>query len=363
MNVNDNTDIESKNRISNIYFNEDGKYTYLKYLTYIIGFFSILLYYPINKVFSGEWQVKQYFSLFNFSNLRNDTYFGKDIIVSGVEFLSSNGFEWVGLRYYSLMLIVGAIVAFYFIKTFSNNIYTKDGLKIDIDSLFLNSIILGVIGSRLLYVAINYGYYFEKPIEIINFQAGGFSFYGGLALVGLYLLYHTRKHKIHLLKLVDTLVPSILIFQIFARFGNFFNYESYGLPTSSKWGMYVPEGAIINNRYNIANISDRFYHPTFLYEVICNILVLLLAVFLLSKLSFEKLNKDDNYSFGLVTAIYLIGYGSGRFFIEYLRLDVTPITNYLTLGQILSITLVVIGLIIFFKKHRQKRSSGDYIAK
>ena len=230
--------------------------------------------------------------------------------------------------------------------------FKKNGIAEHVtERLFIALIIMGLIGARLGFVALNWDHYKGNNLqEIINFKAGGLTLYGGLFFAGLYLLYHCKSKKIDLRLTLDALVPSALMIIIWSRLGNFFNYESYGQPTTVPWKMYVPEGAVTNNRFNLGGKIESFYHPTFLYEIIMNIFLFLTLTYFYDFLTSKRK--------GNVAGFMFIGYGVGRFFLEYLRLDATPINSNLTFGQLFSIILVTIGVIIIATSKKELMRIG-----
>ncbi|NJK70987.1 MAG: prolipoprotein diacylglyceryl transferase [Thermales bacterium] len=146
---------------------------------------------------------------------------------------------------------------------------------------------------------------------------------------------------------MDFLTPSLLLGQVIGRFANFFNYESYGGPTSVFWKMYVPDSA---NFYE--NLNQKFFHPTFLYEIIPNFILLLVLLW-----NYRGLTKRKA---GLVFGFYALGYGIIRFFVEFFRLDalVIELPKYfhwpilsieiheIRVSQLAALFLMLVGLIV-----------------
>ena len=162
-------------------------------------------------------------------------------------------------------------------------------------------LISGLVGARV-YSVINYWDYFSKnPIQILNFRSGGLGIIGALIFSLIFIFIFSKINHLSVLKITNTIVPIIPLCQSIGRWGNFFNHEIYGL----------------NNQ------------PIWLYESI--LMFILFLIFL----------KVKNHQ----TAIYLIYYGTIRFFLEFLRLDTIPVT-FISLGQILSLLFIIIGLII-----------------
>jgi phosphatidylglycerol---prolipoprotein diacylglyceryl transferase len=304
---------------------------------------SAILFYPFYLFFTGKWEARPYVNLLSIDTIRG--WLGKNAnnsnIVAIGDFLAQNGIDSIGFRYYSLCLFIGAIIALYIMIQLFKKIAVSE---VTSEKIFVSMILIGLLGARLGFILVNYQYFLEKPIEVVNFQQGGLSLYGGIALVSLYLFYYSKRFKFSFLQLTDSLVPSALVIMILARFGNFFNYEAYGPATSLPFRMYVPEGAVTNNRYNTSGVLERFYHPTFLYEMIINFVLLVLLTY-----NYDKWHRR---SVGRITSFFLIGYGIGRFYLEYLRLDATRLNASLTVGQVISIIFILLGLVFFEKSLR-----------
>lgn len=308
-------------------------------LRFSIFFVSIIaiVYYPFLQFFSGKWEARPTVTLITFEQIKNYSFLNNSFVDGLLDFLQQNGIDSFGFRYYSLMLFVGITIAFYLLIYFFQKISIYGIIA---EKTFITLLILGLIGTRLLFVLLNYNYYFSKPIEIINFQQGGLSLYGGIIIVSLYLLLVAKKTQTNYRSLLDALTPSCLMIMIWARFGNFFNYESYGQATALPWKMYVPEGAVINNRYNIGENLELFYHPLFLYEILFNIILFLLISYFYDFVTI--------YYRGFITGFFIIAYGVLRFLLEYIRLDVNRINDLLTVGQVFSLAGILAGLILVF---------------
>jgi phosphatidylglycerol---prolipoprotein diacylglyceryl transferase len=314
--------------------------TYKKISLFFIAL-SAILYYPMTLFFSGKWEVRSFVKLYSTEQLKmqfpdfSQSSNGSQLI----EFMIQNALDPLGFRYYSLCLFVGLIFGFWLMLKFLPRIGVKIG---QIERMFVELLLLGLFGARIGYIAGHFQYFVNKPLEALNLQQGGLSLFGGLVICFVYLIYANSKLKTGLFTLIDHLVPATLSVMIFSRFGNFFNYESYGGRTNAPWKMFVPEGAINNNRYNIPLEGPNFYHPAFLYELIPNILLLVILTFIMSKF--------QNLKSGIVTGIFCVGYGIIRFVVEFFRLDSQTTGINLTVGQIITIVIIMLGIILIIKK-------------
>jgi phosphatidylglycerol---prolipoprotein diacylglyceryl transferase len=312
------------------------------------GFFIIsflVLFYPFSQFFRGSWEARPYVSFFTTNDIKAKLpdWQNNGTLKSIFEFLTQNQIEWFGFRFYSMFLFIGAVIGFFLMTYFLG---LKSVAETTVEKIFVTFILLGIIGARGLFVLLNLEVFTKNPDKILNFQGGGFSVFGAFALCGAYLVWYCNKYKFNLWGFLSALVPSVLIVQIFARFGNFFNYESYGKPTSVPWKMFVPEGAVFANLYPVGNVIERFYHPTFLYEALINSTLLILVL-----LNYSKLEKKKE---GLVFAIYAIVYGMTRICMDFLRLDMQTFIKFgaidIHFAQIFGFILLVLGLHTLLKK-------------
>lgn len=182
------------------------------------------------------------------------------------------------------------------------------------------SILLGVVGARMVYVLLNWGLYKSDIQEIINIRNGGLSFYGGLlgGVAGAAIF--CKLSKCSFAKMADTACIGLLTAQIVGRWGDFFNRESFGEYTDSYFAMQMPLSSVRSGevsalmRENLVTIDGTSYiqaHPVFLYE---SVLCLILLLFLLGSRRRKKFQ-------GEIFMRYLALYGLIRCFMEWLRTD------------------------------------------
>lgn len=186
------------------------------------------------------------------------------------------------------------------------------------------TVLSGFLGSRLLYILQNLGWYMERPLEIFYLWEGGLIFYGGVVAAVAALIIYFRKKKIPVLKGFDFLFIYLALTHAFGRLGCFLNGCCYGTQCDLPWAIRFP-----NQEYAV--------HPTQLYE---GILDLGLFFFLRARYNHKKWD-------GQIMSFYLIGYGIIRFVVEIFRAD-NPVTFSLTWNQWISIAFIFAGLC--FKK-------------
>lgn len=182
------------------------------------------------------------------------------------------------------------------------------------------AIISAVLGARLYFVIFNWDYYAQDLTRIFNIREGGLGIYGGIivAIITVYIV--NKRKKLDFGLVADTAGPALVFGQCLGRWGNFFNREAFGGYTDNLLAMQIPVSAVRQNEITaelwehaveIEGITYIQVHPTFLYESLWN---LALMIGLLIYWKHRKFN-------GEVFLLYLLGYGTGRFWIESLRTD------------------------------------------
>lgn len=191
----------------------------------------------------------------------------------------------------------------------------------------------GIIGARLYFVLFELQTYLADPIRIFYFWEGGLAIYGGLILGFITLYWYANKRNVPLWLLVDILAPHVMLAQAIGRWGNFINQEAHGTEVTRQFleRLQLPDFII-----NQMNIDGSYYHPTFLYESVWNLIGFAILMTLRAK---TKLFRRGEVFFS-----YLIWYGFGRFFIEGLRTDSLYIGGGLRVSQVLSLVLFVVGI-------------------
>lgn len=239
-------------------------------------------------------------------------------------------FEIFGLsiRWYGILISMGVIAAMLVIYILSKK------KKVDYDTIidaFLITFPISIIGARLYYVAFEYKNY-HSFMDVINIREGGLAIHGGVIAALIAGFIFAKYKKINFLEYVDVIMPGVILAQAIGRWGNFMNQEAHGGPVTeefiSKFPQFIQNGMLIKGTY---------YHPTFLYESIWNLLVFAILVYIL-------LRKREGNN-GIVLAGYMILYSIGRFFIEGLRTDSLMFMGLRT-AQIVSILGVILGIIL-----------------
>ena len=188
---------------------------------------------------------------------------------------------------------------------------------------------LAIIVARAYYVAFEWEYFSAAPTKIIAINEGGLAIYG--AVIGGFLaaFLFTKAAKFPFLKLLDLIIPSLILGQAIGRWGNFINQEAFGALITDPKLQFFPLAVYIQS-------LGEWHQATFFYESFCNS-ILLVIVLLLSR----KGVKD-----GTLLATYFIGYGIARTVIEGLRTDSLYLFGTIRVSQVLSAALVVVGIVM-----------------
>lgn len=167
----------------------------------------------------------------------------------------------------------------------------------------------GIFGARIYHLINYFQFYKANPGLVLAVWDGGMGIFGALlgGLLGLFLGLLTSKKKGSLTRYLDLVTPAIPLAQAIGRFGNYFNRELFGLPTSLPWGITIPYQERPQNFLN----QEKF-HPLFLYESLYSLLVFFFLLFIEKR--FRRVD-------GSLFFLYLLLYGTGRFFLEALRLN------------------------------------------
>jgi phosphatidylglycerol:prolipoprotein diacylglycerol transferase len=260
----------------------------------------------------------------------------------------------LAVRWYGVLIVGGAMLAGWIAARRA----ARRGFDPEhIWNLLLLGMVLGIAGARAYYVAFEWEKFAGRPwLEIINPAGGG----GGLAIHGaligamLAALIYTRRYKLPFFEFLDICMPGFLLAQAVGRWGNFFNQEAYGRPTTLPFGVTIDADRRLDpyrdmNKYP----PSQLFHATFLYESLWNLAGAGLLFWLERRLR-GWLRTGD------IALFYAIYYGVGRFWVEGLRTD-SLCTNgvggscgdALRAAQVVSLLLIVGGLIGLFINHRR----------
>lgn len=264
----------------------------------------------------------------------------------------------LSIAYYGIVIVTGMMIAIWIAQREAKRTGQNPEQYLD---LAMIGIAAGILGARIYYVIFAWDYYKDDLLSIFNIRQGGLAIYGGIIGACIAVVIYSRKKKQSFGLLMDTASMSIVFGQIMGRWGNFFNREAFGDYTNNLFAMQLPVSAVRANEITqkmwdhavtVNGVEYIQVHPTFLYESLWNVGVLLFLFW------FRKRKKFN----GEVFLMYLIGYGIGRIWIEGLRTDqlLLPVVG-LPVSQLLSGCLVA-GCTILVVWKRKKLSSGGETA-
>ncbi len=252
------------------------------------------------------------------------------------------GFE---IRWYSVLIAIAVIIGYFLILSESKRFKIKKEFMFN---MMFWTLIFAIIGARLYYVAFNLEYYISNPIEILQIWKGGLAIHGGLLFGAITILIYCKKYQVRVGKILDIIVPALLLGQAIGRWGNFFNGEAYGtiVTYNQLIDMKIIPQFIIDNMF----INGAYHLPMFYFESLWCLLGFFLSLFLRRR----KYIKD-----GQLVAFYMMWYGVARFVIEMFRTDALMAGN-VKIAQVVSILMFVIGLIVQFIQSRKPKLDELY---
>ncbi len=257
--------------------------------------------------------------------------------------------QFFSIYWYGILIVTGALVGAYIASLLAKE------RRIDPDHVWnalLVVLIAGVIGARLYHVIssptgtnIGLQYYLDNPAEILNFRAGGLGIYGAVAggLFGLYL--YTRYVKLNFLQFIDMAMPGLAFAQAIGRWGNFFNQELYGYPTTLPWGIRIDEAHRLPLFADLTKypVETTHFTPTFLYESLLDLGIGIVMLYVMRRWSASLKGGDMFLLWGIL-------YGVARFLVEFQRPDAWMISGIAT-AQIIALVLIVVCGVALLYRH------------
>ncbi len=250
----------------------------------------------------------------------------------------------IRIYWYSLIMFIAILIGGSIILRESKKFNVPENFMIN---LFFFMIPLCIIGARLYFVGFNWDYYSKNLLDIVKTWEGGLAIHGALIVGIIWVIFYTKRYNVRTLRIMDFMALGLIIGQAIGRWGNFFNGEAHGPVTSLETlqNLHIPNFIIEG-----MNIGGVYYHPTFLYESLwCFIGFIIILI--IKRYKYIKI--------GQIASIYFIWYGIGRFLIESLRTDSLMIANF-KVAQIVSFTMVIVGLIMLIVLNRGSRFKNQY---
>lgn len=279
------------------------------------------------------------------------------------------------MRLYGIIIALGFILAYVLIAKEATR--TKQDPELYLDFM-LWMVIPAILGARIYYVLFSLDEFVKEGqsigdtfMKMINIRGGGLAIYGGIIAGIITLVVFSKKRKVNTMLMLDTMCMGLLLGQIMGRWGNFFNREAFGGYTNSLFAMAIPVDWFGNRNYLLSTVNNGVItqemidnvlivkgkefiqvHPTFLYESIWNVIVLL-VIFL-----YRRYKKFDGEMF----AMYVWGYGLGRVWIEGLRTDSLMLfgLNFKTSQLLAALCVVGASIYIVYKRVQVGKTTQNH---
>jgi phosphatidylglycerol---prolipoprotein diacylglyceryl transferase len=271
----------------------------------------------------------------------------------------------IAVRWYGVLIVIGIFLGLFLVLRLAKKYGVK---KDDVYDLVLYAVISSIIGARIYAVLLFLPFYLENPFEIIAVWHGGLAIHGAIlgGIVG--VLLYCKKKKQRFWMWADLMAPALILGQAIGRWGNYFNQELYGTPTTASWGIPID---VVNRVEGFTQFE--FFHPTFLYESVLNFLIFAILMWMhVKKIKSSKKTSDErqvtsdkgleNYTShvtrhtslnGNIALTYLVLYSVVRIIMEQFRIDETPELFGVRIPIVVSlVTIVISGYFIFKKKDK-----------
>ncbi len=257
----------------------------------------------------------------------------------------------IPIRAYALCILAGILAA---ISITFHRMRARGGTGEEIYDIAGWTIGFGIVGGRLYHVISSPRPYFGEngnPIDAVKVWEGGLGIWGAVALGALGAYIGCRRHDHSFADIADAIVPGLLVAQALGRWGNYFNNELYGGPSTAPWALEVHQWdagagrAVVDQAGNAVVLGT--FQPTYLFE---SLWVLLVAVVII------VLDRRHRFARGQVFALYLMGYTLGRFFIELIRTDPAEIVFGQRVNVWVSVAIFLLGFVLYV----YRGSRADY---
>lgn len=255
----------------------------------------------------------------------------------------------IAIRWYGLLIALAVLIG----VTISQYLAQRRQVNPELISDLSIWLVIGAIpAARIYYVLFQWSEYSQHPERIIAIWQGGIAIHGAIIGGVIAALIFAKLKKISFWQLTDLVAPSLILGQAIGRWGNFFNSEAFGRPTNLPWKLYIPEA-----RRPLDLASFEYFHPTFLYESLWNLMVFALLLILF----FRGLSGKPRLKVGTLFLVYWVAYSLGRFWIEGLRTD-SLMLGPLRIAQIVSLAGITLGLAGLAWLYLLKRPLPDVVS-
>ncbi|HEY9803060.1 MAG TPA: prolipoprotein diacylglyceryl transferase [Leptolyngbyaceae cyanobacterium] len=255
----------------------------------------------------------------------------------------------ITIRWYGLLIASAVLIG----VSLSQYLAKRRNVNPDLLSDLSIWLVIGAIpAARIYYVLFQWSEYAQHPERIIAIWQGGIAIHGAIIGGTLAALIFAKLKRVSFWQLTDLVAPSLILGQAIGRWGNFFNSEAFGRPTNLPWKLYIP---IERRPPELANFE--YFHPTFLYESIWDLMVFALLI----TLFFRSLAGKPRLRVGTLFMVYLATYSLGRLWIEGLRTD-SLMLGPLRIAQVVSLTGIALGLAGLAWLYVRKRPLPDVVS-
>ena len=234
---------------------------------------------------------------------------------------------------YGLMVAIGFAAATLLAYKHANDFGINKERVIDLGIVML---ICGIIGARIVYIALNFQYYIRNPMEIINLTKGGLVWYGAFIFGMIAAAWFVKKNKINFWNVADLFAPYIALAQAFGRIGCFLNGCCYGSA--------VPSSLLLSVVFPAESISR---YPTQIFSAIA-----LLLIFVILRIWQKRRHFNGEIFLG-----YGLLYSMKRFGVEFFRGDNPKIIYGLTISQLISVAIFIVCSILFIYRYLKWKTS------
>jgi phosphatidylglycerol:prolipoprotein diacylglycerol transferase len=255
----------------------------------------------------------------------------------------------IAIRWYGLLIASAVLIG----VTLSQYLAKRRNVDPNlVGDLAICLVIAAIPCARLYYVLFEWEQYAQNPLQAFAIWKGGIAIHGAILGGIVAAIIFARIQKISVWLLADLVVPSLILGQAIGRWGNFFNSEAFGRPTDLPWKLYIPP-----QQRPLEFINYDYFHPTFLYESLWNLMVFAI----LMTLFFRDLKRKPHLKVGTLALVYMVAYSLGRFWIEGLRTDSLMI-GPLRMAQIVSLGEITLGLLGLAWLYLRRRSLPDVVS-
>ena len=252
------------------------------------------------------------------------------------------------IRWYGLLIASAVLIG----VSLSQYLAKRRNVNPDLLGDLVIWLVIGAIpAARLYYVLFEWPEYAQNPGKIIAIWEGGIAIHGAILGGLLAALIFARINKTSFWQLTDLVAPSLILGQAIGRWGNFFNSEAFGRPTNLPWKLFIPL-----ERRPPGYESFEYFHPTFLYESLWDLMVFGILI----TLFFRSLRGKPSLKTGTLFLVYLIAYSLGRFWVESLRTD-SLMLGPLRMAQMVSLIGIGLGLAGLAWQYIYHRSLPDVV--